>query len=295
MQHSPEVQARLDAKAAQQRVGGPSFPMPRLRHNGETGEWMVREVDGERNADEATKFETDKDGSWSGIVVAVAFMAQTKYKKDAVAQKMTREFTNFKNEPIELLKRTFGPEGKTEFLRTFPTYQDFKAASVLKDEEGNPSGSAYDLKVCLYVYHLERKQVVKLVVGGSGRTEWFAYDKMRRGASEEGTISTPWRMGVPGARLLEEVVTRFTTSKEKTDKGLEYHRLSFDATGYCPADRMAEVLDVADKIAAWSAEWKAINAKQKIDPREVVPEAIKNIDPGAKVVDEETDDLPWKD
>lgn len=293
MQHSPEVQARLDAKAAQQRVGGPSFPMPRLRHNGETGGWMVREVEGERNAKDMTPFETDKSGAWLGIVVRVAFMAQTKYKKDAATQKMTREFTNFKTEQIELLKRSFGEEGKTEFVRTFPSYQDFKVASQLKDEDGNPAGSAYDLKVCLYVYHLERKQVLKLVVGGSGRTEWFGYDKSRGGA-EPGSLSLPWRMGVPGARLLEEVVTRFTSTESKNDKGLPYHRISFDAVGFCPSERMAEVLDVSDKLAAWDAEWKAINAKQGAEPINMA-DVVKALDPGAKVVDEDTDDLPWKD
>ncbi|MFA6018527.1 MAG: hypothetical protein WC776_05110 [Patescibacteria group bacterium] len=281
MTYSPEVQARLDAKS--NRSSGPSFPMPRLRHNGDTGEWLVREVVGDKNADDVTVFDRegmkeaiaiDKKtgnqykamvgGSWKGVVLRVAFKAQSKYKPDAVVQKVTREFTSWKEEPIELMKRTFGSEGKTELLKTYLNYQDFKAGTMLKDEDGNPVSSPFDLKVCLYVYHLERRQTLKLECGGTARSEWFEYEKSK--ASGDGGIkSTPWKQSFPDAKVLDEIVTEFSSTLDKNAKGLEYHHLNFKAVGVVGEDRIVEVLDESDKIQAWVDAWKKVNAKPSSD------------------------------
>lgn len=282
MPYSPEVQARIDAQLASTTSKGPSFPMPRVRHNGETGEWFVREVEGDKNAEAVTVFErpgtVDKElvnektgekhigkvgGEWSGVIVRVAFMSQTKYKPDAVYQKFTREFTNFKTEPIEVLKRVFGPAGKTESVKTFENYQEFKAASMLKNEDGEPAGSAYDLKACLYVYHLERKQVVKVVIGGTARSEWFAYNNFQD-KEEEGIVSAPWRVTVPGSKHLEEVVTTFLSTPDKTPKGLEYHRLSFLGSRFTTNEEMLAVLDQQKKVADWVEGWKKATEKPEV-------------------------------
>ena len=292
MPYSPEIQARIDAELAGSVSKGPSFPMPRLRHNGETGEWLVREVEGDKNSDTVTVFDrpgmeekvitNDKGethngmvgGQWDGVVVRVAYMSQSKYKPDAVFQKFTREFTNWKTEPIEVMKRVFGPAGRTESVKTFANYQEFKAASMLKDEEGNEAGSAYDLKVVLYVWHPIRKQIVKLVVGGTARSEWFAYDKFYE-QEEEGIVSSPWRVTVPGARHLQEVVTTFCMSEDETPKGLKYFRLSFAAQRFTSDDEMTEVLDVSRKVKNWVEAWAKVTEEKKA---ETAPAAVASLE-----------------
>ena len=299
MSYSPEVQARIDAKAAATRTRGPSFPMPRLRHNGETGEWLVREVDGDKNAEEVSVFEregmVEKDlpgekgatrkgmvgGVWSGVILRVAWMSQSKYKEGSSFQKMTREFTDFKNEPIELMKRVFGPAGKTESLRIYPNYQAFKTASMVKDEEGNELGSAYDLKAVLYVYHFTRKQVIKLVVGGSARSEWFEYAR-NKPSGDDGITSLPWQVTLPEAKLLEQVKTEFLTTPAKTDKGMEYYRLSFRTAGLCSEAEIAEAWEVQDKINDWVRGWEEVNKRMHADKAvapasPVAPAAIPGI------------------
>lgn len=268
MQYSADVQARLNAKNTHIMKRGLKFPMPRVQHNGETGEWVVREVDTKpdakfENVEEKTVFETT-DGAWTGVVLRVAFMSQTKYKEGASFNKFTREFTDWKNEPIELLKKTFGPEGKTETLKTFKSYGDFKLGTLLKDEDGNPAGSAFDLKVCLYVYHLQRKQVVKLVVGGSTRSEWFGFNAFKPLDPEEEKklLSRPWKVQYPN-ELLEQLMVEFRSTEAKTDKGMEYHRLSFHTDGFVPSEVMGDVLDMSDKVAAWVESWKVAKAASK--------------------------------
>lgn len=269
------MQARIDARAASQRTTGPSLPMPRLRHNGETGEWLVKEVEGSKNAEAATPFKTD-GGKWSGAVLRVAYMSQTKYKKDAPSQKMTREFTDFRNEPIELLKRTFGESGRTESVKVFQNYQEFKAAGMLKDEDGNDAGSAYDLKVCLYVWHFGRKQVIKLVCGGSARSEWFEYTR-GKASGDDLVVSKPWAMSQPRARLLEQVVTEFASSPAETAKGMKYHRLSFSAAGLCDDAQLSEVWERQDAVKAWVDGWNEVNRKAHAE--EAAPTAVDLADP----------------
>lgn len=265
MNFSPEIQAQIDQKANAIHRTGPSFPMPRLTHNGETGEWFVREVEGDKLAEEKTAFVREDGGKWSGIVLRVAWMSQSKYKENSPFQKMTREFTDFKDEPIELMKRTFGPDGRTESVKTYPNYQAFKAASIPKDEDGNPGVSAYDLKVCLYIYHLGRKQVLRLVVGGSGRSEWFEYAR-NRASGDEGVMSVPWTLNQPTARLLEQVKTEFISTATKTDKGMAYHRLSFRAVSLCTEQELVEIWAMQDKLNEWVAGWEAVNASKMVVP-----------------------------
>ncbi len=277
MSYSPEVQAKIDAKAAAQRAGGPSWAMARLRHNGETGEWVIRELNGDKLADETTPFQCEGatetqikedgkktrkglvGGSWRGIVVRVAFMSQAKWKQDAVAQKMTREFTDFKNEPIELLRRVFGPAGQTTVLKTFANYQEFKEATMLKDEEGNPAGSAYDLKACLYVYHPVRKDVIKFVCGGSARSEWFEYVAYKA-SGNDGVVTVPFHVKLPSAKLLEEVLTEFVTTEAVNKKKMTYHRVSFNAISLLDEATLQEAWDIQGKLDEWVNAWKVINA-----------------------------------
>lgn len=272
MPNSPEMQAQIDARAAAQRISGPSLPMPRLRHNGETGEWLVREVEGGKNAETVTPFKVtvskDKDGKeigshFEGVVLRVAYMSQTKYKKDSAYQKMTREFTDFKTEPIELMKRVFGPAGKTETVKIFSNYQEFKAAGMLKDEDGQEAGSAYDLKVCLYVWHLERKEIIKLTCGGSARSEWFEYSR-GKSSGDALVVSKPWIVSQPSAKLLDQIKTAFVSAPATTDKGMEYHRLSFSAVGMCSDTELKEVWEQQDIINAWVKGWADVNAKAKL-------------------------------
>ena len=282
MSYSPAVQAQIDARAAQQRKAGPSFPMPRLNHNGETGEWLIREISGDKNAEEMTVFEREgmvksniinkegktyegfTGGKWQGIILRVAWMSQTKWKPNAIKKRLTREFTDFKNEPIELLESVFGPAGRTTSLKVYPNYQAFKDAGMLKDEDGNPAGTAYDLKVVLYVYHVARKQVIKLVLGGTARSEWFEYAR-NKPSGDEGIVSRPWVLTQPTASLLESVITQFEDAPSKTAKGGDYFRLSFTAIGLADEAQLVEAFAQQDRINEWVKGWEAVNARMLAD------------------------------
>lgn len=261
----------IDKRAAEERSAGPSFPMPRLRHNGETGKWSIREIEEGDKLSAETKDFTDvsESGKFGGVVVRIAWMAQSKYKKDVPFQKKTREFTDFKNEPIELLKQTFGEKGKVETVRTYANYQEFKDATIPKDEEGNLLASPYDLKAVIYLWHFKRKQVIKLICGGSGRSEWFEYTR-NKPSGDPGILSTPWRTSFPTAQLLSQIKTVFASTASKTDKGLEYHRLSFSAAGMCNDEELKEVFEVEAKIKAWVDGWAKVNANRKEDGKEAV-------------------------
>lgn len=261
MSYTPELQARINAKAAENRNGsGPSFPMPRLRHNGETGKWSIREVEGDKLADETTDFKELDNNRWEGVILRTAYMSQTKYKPNSPFTKKTREFTDFKNEPIEVLKQTFGENGKTESVKVFPDYQSFKAGTAMKDEDGNDMGSTFELKVVVYVYHLKRKEVIKFVFGGSARSEWFEYTRKKR-SGDEGVISSPWCLHQPSAQLLEQIKTIFISTPAKTEKGLEYHRVSFLASDLLKEKDLKEVFEVQDKVNEWVKAWEKVNAK----------------------------------
>lgn len=266
MPYSKEVQDMIDQKAAEQRTMGPSFPMPRVRHNGEKGSWMVREVgpDDKLEPEEKEFPDISADGKWGGVILRVAFFAQSKYKPDVPFRKMTREFTDFKNERIELLKQTFGEKGRTETLRSFANYDDFKAQTIPKDEEGNLLASPYELRVALYVWNFKRKQVIRFAVGGSGRTEWFEYGR-NKPSGEANILSIPWRMTFPDAKLLQEIKTIVSTHSTKTDKGLEYHRVSFRAGGRCTDEEIKEVFEMQARVNAWDKGWKEFHAKNKAE------------------------------
>lgn len=275
MSYSPEVQAMIDKRAAEERTTGPSFPMPRLRHNGETGKWSIREIEeGDKLSAETKDFtDVNESGKWGGVVVRVAWLAQSKYKEGVPYQKKTREFTDFKNERIELLKQTFGEKGKTETVRTYANYAEFKDGTAYKDDEGNVTGSAYDLKVVLYVYHKARKQVIKLICGGSARSEWFEYMR-NKPSGEPGMLSIPWKMSNPTAQLLSQIKTVFGTTASTTDKGLSYHRLSFSAVGMCNDEELKEVFEVEARIKAWVDGWNKVNAAKKMDESAGIVNAI---------------------
>lgn len=276
MEYTPEVQAMIDAEAGAQKKAGPSFPMPRVRHNGKTGEWSVREVDEAGKLAEATtpfEVERSKDGKetkWKGVVVRVAWMVQSKYKENSPSQKKSREFTDFKTEPIEVLKYTFGASGiPAKHLKTYANYQDLKAQTALKDDEGNPVSASYDLKAILYVYHFGRKQVLKLEVGGASRGEWFTYQSFKPVPAGGESLSDSWAVTLEGEgiRLLKQIVTEFRTTPHINEAGLASDRLYFRTGNVLTSEELHEVMKVSDKLKMWVDGWKAVNAPKPAQNR----------------------------
>ena len=128
----------------------------------------------------------------------------------------------------------------------------------------------YDLKAVIYLWHFKRKQVIKLICGGSGRSEWFEYTR-NKPSGDPGILSTPWRTSFPTAQLLSQIKTVFASTASKTDKGLEYHRLSFSAAGMCNDEELKEVFEVEAKIKAWVDGWAKVNANRKEDGKKPLP------------------------
>jgi len=280
MSYSPETQAKLDALSVKNNTLGPSFPMPSLKHNGKTGEWMIREIVDGKLSDTPTVFErsgmveaqvTDDNGktrkgmvggSWEGVVLRVAFKATTKWKPDATFQKMTREFTNFKEEPIELLKQVFGPAGQTTTIKTVANYQEFKKYGMLKDSDGNDIKSEFDLKVVLYVYDMKRKEVLKIVAGGNARSEWFEYRNSKKSPAADGFFSIPQAVSHPGTQLFQ-VKTKFNSTQQKSKQGLPYSNLAFSTSSVLTENELIEVFPVIDRLDAWVKGWADVHAKSK--------------------------------
>lgn len=318
MPYSPETQAKLDALSVKNNTLGPSFPMPSLKHNGKTGEWMIREIVDGKLSDVATVFErggmvetqvTDDNGktrkgmvggSWEGIVLRVAFKAVTKWKPEAVSQKMTREFTNFKEEPIELLKQVFGPAGQTTSLKTFANYQEFKKYGMLKDSDGNDIKSEFDLKVVLYVYETKRKEVLKIVAGGNARSEWFEYRNAKKSPTADGFFSTPQAVTHPGTQLFQ-VKTKFSSSQQKSKQGLPYSNLAFSTSSVLSENELLEVFPVIDRLDAWVKGWADVHAKSKekliehtsVDTSPMPRSAAGSINEHAKGDEINLDDIPF--
>lgn len=282
MAYSKEMQDKIDAKAAAQRTTGPSFPMPRLNHNGGTGEWMIREIVNGKLADVVSVFNREGmveadiqeegkkprkgmvGGKWRGVILRHTNMCETKWKEGAVSKKFTREFTNFKTEPIEVMRTVFGPAGQTTSLKMYLNYQDFKEKNLLRDEEGNEAGSSFALKSVLYVYLFERKEVVKVLCGGSARSEWWEYLRFKP-SGDERVKTIPFMVTEPSAKLVEQVMTEFVSTATVNPKGMPYHRLTFKSAGLLTEAELSEAWEVQERINEWVKAWAAITAHKNAE------------------------------
>ena len=118
--YSKEVQERIDQEKAKNTPNIPTLHSNRIRLQGEEGLFYIREHDesGKMKAEENPLGKTPHQ-VWSGTILRIAYKVESKWKKDATEKEFTSEFDNFSNEPIDLLVRNFGADGKTELIKTY--------------------------------------------------------------------------------------------------------------------------------------------------------------------------------
>ena len=107
----------------------------------------------------------------------------------------------------------------------------------------------------LYVWQADRGELAKFVFGGSGLGEWFSFlsDGAKRG---DGCLTKPYKT-VEGAETLIQFQTEFKANKTKSDKGLEYYRLSLGVGKMNTNDEMKALFDEQEKIDGYVMGWKA--------------------------------------
>lgn len=191
-------------------------------------------------------------GLFSGIILDVAYRAQWKYNENATAEYRTREFHDWKNEPIELLKITRGENGKTESVGTFPNTEVFKThfRPVIM---GVAAASPFDWHALVYIYHPATQKIVKYDVKGTG-----LFGKKNDKGRQEGGL---WeylnesRKAHPDV-ILKQILTKFGVEKEETEGVLTGYVATFEHGGIVESSVFESVVKNAKLLTEWQNQWK---------------------------------------
>lgn len=235
------VQAETSPKPAAARVN-------ELRMNGNTGEWTVSKWDPERK--ERTE---EKTAAPAVVVLATRYFVRWKFKKDAPFSVFSREFTEFRGEPVTLLKYDNAKKGEAPVEKRYADYFDLKDSLKKVDDITGVETHPYDFCVSLYV--LVGGAVLNYRFKGDTRSNWFDYQK---------ALTSPIA-----------VVTQLGTSEETMpakdgEEAKTYFAGTFANLGLVPpADREA-VMKASAELKAVFAAWKA----QRQQPEAVVPKAV---------------------
>lgn len=245
--------AQEDAKATSSRP-----TIDGLRLNGNTG------IFSRSHFDLGTKEVTYTDlaeKTIRAVVLDVKFLAKWKYKKDAQYTVVTREFADFRKDPIELIKRenAAGAESTSTF---FDNYGAFKEAKMMTDSETGEVRSPFDLWVSLYL--LVDGEVLRLRFKGDSRSKWFDYSNTVRVTTSVVTeigVSDPIEMP---ARDGEEAKV--------------YYHLTFKNAGAVPPEERGQVMTAWGDLKMWMESFKKGHAT---DSAKVAAEEVKAL-PGSK-------------
>lgn len=241
-------QAKAEASAARS-----SRPTPDgIRLNGNTGVFSRSKYNSETKETEFTDFE---GSTFKGVVLAVRYFAKWKYKEHAKFDIRTREFSDFKTERIELVKRET-VTGATPSSKFYDSYADFKDAVSIQDPESGDVKAPYDLWIS--VYALVAGDVIRLRAKGDSRGAWFDYQKT--------------------VKALPLVVTEFGVSDpiempaRKGEEAKVYYHVTFKSLGDVPAEDRAAVMAAVSDMDFWFASFKQSQATPVASPaQEAVP------------------------
>lgn len=209
-----------------------------IKFHGDTGKYSLSYYDSQAKE---TKFK-DMENSWSGVILAVRWLAKWKYAPESKHNIRTREFESFRDEPITLLKSERGNrERDAEVVETrYSDYNAFKTALAMQVPMTDTIKYPYDLVGSIYVYSpdLENPQhgkVFRYRFSGTTRSAFFDY--LKEGVSEFMTT-----FGVSGPFTM--------ASKDAEGKDKTYFTGTFSRSEVPVAMRL-DVIRAAREIKTW--------------------------------------------
>jgi len=256
--YSEDVQKFLDETAAAEG-GGRNLPrliVPKIRLHGKEGKFYILErLESGKYAEEEKLLGADRSDCFGGVILRAAYYAQWKWKENAPFQMKTREFSGFTNEPIELLKTTFGESSSTEVIRNFTDYAHFKSVVIKNDDLTNmPLPAPYDLHTVLYIWNFSREGIVKYDFRGSSVSNWFDYTKK-------------FTVFLPEAKSLLQVKTIFGAKPERNEKaGVDFYTGTFQAHALCSNEEMEKIIPAYTQVKEYQEAWKSAIKKSNIVP-----------------------------
>ena len=224
-----KYQAEQEAKSGNRRPTPPG-----LRLNGKTGVFSRSEY----NADsKETEFKDLEEKSFDGVILAVRYLARWKWRENAVFSIGTKEFKDFKNERIELIKRE-NVAGAVPVSKFYANYAEFKETVASVDKETGESKSPFDLLVSLYV--LVNGEIIRFRGKGETRSAWFTYTQ---------SVKSP-----------KTVVTAIGASDLITERDgkavpVPYYHATFTSKGDVPAELRGQVIEAANDLDTWFASF----------------------------------------
>jgi hypothetical protein len=235
-------QEALTARSSRPSIDG-------LRLNGNTGTISRSHYDPDAKE---TTFADLEYKEFDAVVLSVKYLAKWKWREDAQYNIATREFSDFKTERIEMIKRetVAGAEAVSKY---FDNYGAFKESVSMTDPETGEVKSPFDFWVSIYM--LVDGEVLRLRFKGDSRTKWFDYAKT--------------------VRVLPTVVTKVGVSApvempaRKGELPKTYYHLTFTNGGAVPTEIQGNVIEHSKALKVWMDSFKTTKA---------VEEPVKAID-----------------
>lgn len=177
---------------------------------------------------------------FEGVVLAVRFFVKWKFNSNAKYDIRSKEFSEFRDEPIELLKIDLTNRGNEPTTKTYADYADMKAQNALPDPMTGAVKSPFDLFVSLYV--LTGGEVVRYRFKGDTRSAWFDFQGLYR--------------------TLPVIVTKFGVSEPKAmparpgEEAKVYYSGTFEYSRDVDGTLCDEVMRAMKDMETWFAFWK---------------------------------------
>ncbi len=223
---------------------------------GDTGIYQISHWNKETKENDVQQYEDCK--SWYWNVLFFRYLSQLKRKKEKrTFDFRTREFQDFKSEPIELLHLTFGQDAKTEVKETYDNYQDFKAKTSSTDKMTGETTTPFDFWIALYV--LDAKgDVVKFTFKGDSRTAWFDFMKNYQTSSEFNPVAL--------CQATVEFGMEKKTGTKKNEQGEfdVWYAATFKVVGLAEGEKLADVEAKYNGLASWMNAWAVQQKKEQI-------------------------------
>jgi len=255
-----------------------SFPTPpAMKFHGDRGIYSI----GCRNK-ETKEFEfTDIGKEWQGVVLAVRWFVRWKHDPNSTLDVRTKEFQNFTDERITLLKIDKQNRGGEAPSKDYQDYQAFKQSFVKEDEITGKKSSPYDLHFSLYI--LRGDTVVRYRGKGLTRSGWFDYSKEVLAPT---TVLT--QFGCSEKIELDQV-------DPETGEKKFYYTGTFASVDPAPAEMRAAVMRSSKELHAWFASYE--QSQEAIEPMTPIaaPEVAQIAEPDDELppIDCPTSEIPF--
>lgn len=231
-----------------------------LRLDGNTGKSILKSWNSETKQREDKPFSTP----FLGTIILYKYFVQWKYGTTPEgANVMSREFSSFKDEQIELLKIDYNQNNKTEVIGTWDNYSAFKKAKEKTDDVTGKESYPFDFWCTLYIYVEELGEVVRLKFKGDSRKEWFDYN-------------SDFRRDMEDVEDICEITTSFGSVKAEMAKSANqteakfYYRASFDTVRLNTPEEMNSIMVATRFLIKWMNSFeKTVKVDEEAD--EIIP------------------------